>query len=524
MKKEELTWDKFSNGVLEHNDNNIWNMKSLLDNTGCGFCLAKFKQVTLHLGTGLTHSCHHPAPHKIPLEEIQNNPAALFNTKHLKRARTQMLNNERPSECNYCWRVEDDGGKSDRFIKSLEHWAFDHHDDITELDGSEDIYPSYLEVSFSNACNLKCTYCGPEFSTKWVEELKEYGPITLAKNTSKEETVHAQHDLEKLTYKNREFNPYIDAFWKWFPDAIPHLKHYRITGGEPLMSKETFRSMEWLIANPNRELEFSVNSNFSVPDKLWDRFYNLLVEMRDKEVVKKITIYTSLEGWGERAEYTRTGLDFELLKKRSEQIAALDNVRLSIMSAFNILSITSFKSMLEWVLELKKKYTPIDTSEYDLANKTGFTNVENSLEEAIARKANNKSHTITVSLDIPYLRWPEWMDVHYSTPDLVEDYLIPSLRYMADNGSSNIWNYEIGFLNVEIEKLKRIVLHRTYFNQKKRPEREGHDDIREGRAKFYDYINEMDKRRGTDFLTVFPEMKNFYEVCKLAKESYIDER
>jgi hypothetical protein len=158
--------------------------------------------------------------------------------------------------------------------------------------------------------------------------------------------MHGHLDLEKLTYKQREFNPYIDAFWKWFPDALPHLRHYRITGGEPLMSKETFRSMEWLINNPNTEMEFSVNSNFSVPEKLWERFVELLTEMRDKNVVKKITVYTSLEGWGERAEYARTGLDFNLLKQRAEQIAAMDNVRLSIMSAFNLLRITSFKPML----------------------------------------------------------------------------------------------------------------------------------------------------------------------------------
>lgn len=520
MKKDDLNWDRFSNGVLEHNDNNIWNMKSLLDNTGCGMCLAKFKQVTLHLGTGMTHACHHPAPHKIPLNEIQQNPHALFNTKHLKRARTQMLNNERPSECDYCWRVEDDNGKSDRFIKSLEYWAFEDHDNVVSLTGDEDIYPSYLEVSFSNVCNMKCTYCGPEFSSKWVEELKQHGPVELLLDTTKEEIVHAHHDLENLTFKNREFNPYIDAFWKWFPEASKHLKHYRITGGEPLMSKETFKTMKYLIENPNPEMEFSVNSNLSVPDKLWNEFVLLLTEMRDKNVVKKITVYTSLEGWEERAEYARTGLNFGLLKTRAEQIAQMDNIRLSIMSAFNILSITSFKPMLEWILELKRKHTPNDTSETVILGATGYDNSDGTMDQIMVHRERNHSHTITVSLDIPYLRWPEWMDVHFCSEDLFMNYLLPTIKYMSDNNPSSVWNTEIGFLNVEVEKLKRIVMHRAYYNQKKRPEREGHDDIREGRAKFYDYINEMDKRRGTNFLKVYPEMEYFYKICKEAKESF----
>jgi organic radical activating enzyme len=522
MSFDNTDWEKFSNGVMQHSDHNINKVKDLLNKTGCGFCLAKFKQVTLHLGTGMTHSCHHPSPHKIPLEELHDNPHALFNTKHLKQARTQMLNNERPSECDYCWRVEDDNGKSDRFLKSLENWASDYYDEISQLRGDENIYPSYLEVSFSNVCNMKCTYCGPEFSSQWVEEMKQFGPINLLKGTNKEKVMHGHHDLEKLTYKNREKNPYIEAFWKWFPEVLPNLRHYRITGGEPLMSKETFKSMEWLIENPNTEMEFSINSNFSVPDKLWDRFIELLTKMRDKNVVKKITVYTSLEGWEERAEYARTGLNFNLLKKRAEQIAAMDNVRLSIMAAFNMLSITSFKPMLEWILDLKKKHTPNDSGETVLLMNTGFTTKK--ISKIIEHRNLNPSHTITVSLDIPYLRYPPWMDVHFCTEQLFIEYLVPVLNYMGNNNPSSVWNNEIGFLNVEVEKLKRIVLHRAYFNQKKRPEREDHDDIRYGRAQFYDYINELDRRRGTNFLNTFPEMEDFYNVCKKAKESFINEK
>jgi hypothetical protein len=37
-------------------------VKKKLDGVGCGFCLAKWTQVTMHLGTGMTHSCHHPSP------------------------------------------------------------------------------------------------------------------------------------------------------------------------------------------------------------------------------------------------------------------------------------------------------------------------------------------------------------------------------------------------------------------------------------------------------------------------------
>ena len=503
----DFDWHRGKNGYVFNDTGNADKIKGLLNSTGCGFCLAKFRQVTLHLGTGMTHSCHHPSPHKIPLDELQDNPAALFNTQHLKQARKQMLNNERPAECDYCWRVEDDGGTSDRTYKSLESWALPDHDKIAQLKGDEDIYPSYLEVSFSNVCNMKCTYCGPEFSSKWVEELKKDGPVKLLEGTKHEQWSHGYQDLDALNIKNRDYNPYVDAFWKWFPDALPHLKHYRITGGEPLMSKETFKSMDWLIDNPNRDMEFSINSNFSVPDKLWDKFIDKLVLLK-QDKVKKITIYTSIEGWGERAEYARTGLDFELLLKRYEQILQLGNVRCVIMAAYNIFSITSMTQMLEWLHTMKIRYNPNDSA-VKWENDTGYQIQprKNGFQE---RQAANPDHNAIVGVDIPYLRHPTFLDAQLATDELVNDYMLPTMNYLAEHVTFNQWNSHQGFEDFEVEKYKRIVMHRMYYNREGKQDKE----VEVQRAKFYEFVNNMDKRRGTDFLSVFPEMKEFYDLCE----------
>jgi hypothetical protein len=61
-----------------------------LNSTGCGFCLAKWTQVTIHLQLGRTHSCHHPDTHPIPLSELKRNPSALHNTKFKKEQRKPM--------------------------------------------------------------------------------------------------------------------------------------------------------------------------------------------------------------------------------------------------------------------------------------------------------------------------------------------------------------------------------------------------------------------------------------------------
>ena len=64
---------------------NFTRMKRKLDSVGCGFCLAKWTQVTMHLHDGSTHSCHHPPPHKIGLRELKKNPTSLHNSLHKKK-------------------------------------------------------------------------------------------------------------------------------------------------------------------------------------------------------------------------------------------------------------------------------------------------------------------------------------------------------------------------------------------------------------------------------------------------------
>ena len=57
------------------------NTYNTINSISPSFCVAKWKQVTMHLQNGHTHSCHHPNTHVVPLEEIRRNPTALHNTE-----------------------------------------------------------------------------------------------------------------------------------------------------------------------------------------------------------------------------------------------------------------------------------------------------------------------------------------------------------------------------------------------------------------------------------------------------------
>jgi len=267
---------------------------------GTSLCLAKWQQVSLHLPTGLTNSCYHPPLHEIDATLLKENPGALHNTSYKKTQRKIMLKHERPTECSYCWTQEDLGNLSDRHYRSGEPWAAEHFDRIVNSTGDEDEIPSYVEVNFNHACNLKCSYCSPQFSSTWDDEIARYG----AYPTSNLHNDPSYFSGRRRPIPSREDNPYVDAFWKWWPSLYPRLKHFRMTGGEPLMDRNTYRVFDYVLAFPKPDLHIDVTSNFSVEEKLWDQYLNYVKQLCNTNI-EHFMQYVSLDSWSKQAEYIR---------------------------------------------------------------------------------------------------------------------------------------------------------------------------------------------------------------------------
>ena len=52
---------------------------------------------------------------------------------------------------------------------------------------------------------------------------------------------------------HKDDNPYVEAFWKWFPDLYKTLEVFRIPGGETIDGKkDTFKVLDYINDNPNQ--------------------------------------------------------------------------------------------------------------------------------------------------------------------------------------------------------------------------------------------------------------------------------
>jgi|TARA_R100000030_G_scaffold17197_3_gene11597 organic radical activating enzyme len=465
-------------GYNDHVDENpvFQKTKDKLDKVGSGFCLAKWTQVTLQLQTGHNHSCHHPKTHKINVNEIKRNPAALHNTSYKKIRRREMLTGQRPKECDYCWNVEDNSKRfSDRVFKSAEYWSAPHYDEIANSNFRDDYNPRYVEVAFNNACNFKCSYCGPAYSTTWMQETNKYGGYPTSDGFNDPAGLIAE---DKVPIPVREHNPYVEAFWKWWPDLYKDLHTFRITGGEPLLSKDTWKVLDYIIdhPNPNKNLQLAINSNLGPEDSLINRFIEKIQRIEDEQRVDEFIIFTSVDTWGEQAEYIRNGLEFNRFWDNVNKILEkCSRVNLTMMSTYNALSVPNYDKLLYEIYKLKDVYG-----------------------------SDDRYWNSAVFLDSSYLRFPAHQTVQI-LPDKWAQNIYKQTQLTEFMATPNFETRLIGYSDIEVQKLKRIYDWHLSRDEK---------DMTEQRRNFFRFFSEHDRRRNTDFCKVFPELESFYRDCE----------
>lgn len=439
-----------------------------LNNVSPSFCLAKWFNVSLHIPTGQTHSCYHPKSHHIPLKEIEIDVSALHNTKHKKEQRKMMLNGERPKECHFCWEIEDSGDQlSDRAYRSKDVWEEGILEEALSLKGVGNAKPRYLEVNFNQACNFTCRYCSPHLSTSWMKEIEKYGPYVLENRSHndlswmKETNVWPDNGLD---------NPYLLAFWKWWPEIYPTLKTFRMTGGEPLMDKNTFKVFDYIKNNPKKDLNLSITSNCCPPGDQWSKFIKDLKDIIDRDAVDHFMLFCSLDSWGKQAEYIRTGMDFDRLLNNIKTFLTLnDKHSLSFICTFNVLSYPNWLAYIQNILKLRQEF--------------------------------NTTRQL-IWFDAPQLHYPEWLSPKIY-PEMV-GVLEESIEFMKANRETMETAFK-GFKDYEISKIQRLV------DWIKSP---ADFDLNEAKKNFYMFINESDKRNQTNFLQTFPQLNTFWEECK----------
>ena len=387
-------------------------------------------------------------------------PTEAFNNDYMKSVRKTMLEGNVPASCTKCFKEEQEGIASKR-IWETGTWHYEEGIDIPELiaqtaeDGSVPYQLQYLDLRLGHTCNLKCIMCSPHDSSMWVPEHKKIWPIIQSPLIKKQ-----------MDWTAGDFNNYWHenpAFWDQIYDQIPNIKQLYFAGGEPLLIKEhkTFL-LEIIKRGYAKNISLRYNTNgILVNDEIiaiWEHF-------------RKVKVGISLDGINERVGYIRYPTDFAEVEKNLWRLENTpDNIQINIALAVQILNIKHIPEFIKWKIT------------------SGF--------KKINFDKNAAGQTAGGGICGVHLLWiPTWL----------------SLRVLPKEDKAEVRDL---FANLQEWLWKHYTQDREFWEDNpygwKRWEgildwmdAEDHTNLL---PDFREYITTLDRQRGTDFKSTFPEL------------------
>jgi len=309
-------------------------------------CALKWSWLTLYLSLDQINMCHRTGGFNLSPDDNFKD----FN-KHPKlvEERKRMVDGKWPKDsCQYCKRVEDSGGKSERQVFTpMNNWN-PHEIMYSENNELQDeVTPTCVEVYFKNTCNLACTYCTPQFSSKIEAEIKKYGPASK------------YYSLDGNFSSSNRYEKRKGEFWEWMHEHSHKIKMFHILGGEPLYQKEEFEECLSFFEeseNDNSNIGIKMFSNLMHKPRLFKQKLARIQKMIATGKIDNWIVVCSIDAWGPEQEYSRYGIDLEQWEENFNTLMELDGITVQVHSTICPLTTPTNWELRQKVLDYQLRY------------------------------------------------------------------------------------------------------------------------------------------------------------------------
>lgn len=251
----------------------------------------------------------------------------LWNSEKMRELRVNMLADKPTDGCKRCYTLEEGGDLWT--LRKVSLLDYPHHSDLvdkTQADGTvPEMRMAYLDIRFSNLCNLRCHTCGPELSSAWYED-----QTTLFGAPS-----HA---------KNLQVGPE-EKFWNELEPLLDTVEKAYFAGGEPLICDEQYRILDYWIEKKKFNIPINYTTNFALLTHKKARILDYWKQFPN------VSVSASLDDSGPRAEYLRKGTNWDnIVRNRQLMMQECPNIHFEItptISAYNVYHFPEFH--WEWI-------------------------------------------------------------------------------------------------------------------------------------------------------------------------------
>jgi len=283
------------------------------------------------------------------------------NSDLYKKIRLEMVNGDKPQECNHCYSQEN-LNKGSKRLASISKYSQEIPDYILNTDlitgniNSSKVSLRDLDLRFGNSCNLKCTTCGPQDSNLWYEDYYK-----LEKQNTANDIVYFPYygssDKYGIEYKDGDYkitkNNFVyssnSEFFKDILNNLDNVDTLYFTGGEPTINAQHKKLLKYCIeGNFSSKINIEYNSNLnSLPLyllKYWKEF-------------KHITFSASIDGHENVQEYMRPPSKWSTIEKNYKILKDYDSEKISIYihPTYSIFNILNVRHLVEWNMKITNK-------------------------------------------------------------------------------------------------------------------------------------------------------------------------
>lgn len=193
------------------------------------------------------------------------------------------------------------------------------------------VTPRLVEVFINNTCNLKCIYCSPGLSSGVAKENDQFGEFRDPR-PGHDHLIIWKAELELVDTRT----DYVDAFFTWLENNHQHLYRLHLLGGEPFLQAEMNRFIEFFETHWSPDLEFNIISNLMVKERNMQNSVGRLSECVKAGRLKGLHITGSIDAWGPGAEYVRYGLNLETFENNLKYL--LHNPQVNTVGLYQVLT------------------------------------------------------------------------------------------------------------------------------------------------------------------------------------------
>lgn len=275
------------------------------------FCLAPWVQIHLTPESEIRPCCFVSAPFDTVPKSTGLDNLGILNQDEMKNLRRMMLNGEKHKVCTLCYSHEE----NNRGVNSLRGYynrtfgnsrSADLVANHTAPDGALDrVDVQYMDIRFSNLCNLRCRMCGLELSSAWYDKYKEFGKDP---SVAKPKFIEADYDGDLFAILDTVVEIYF-------------------AGGEPTINPNHYKILNYLIETGRTDVVLKYNTNLTTI-----RYkQNDLIDMWNK--FDEVIIGASIDGFGSTLEYIRTDIRWDRISENYRRIMTETGPNVSIYTS-----------------------------------------------------------------------------------------------------------------------------------------------------------------------------------------------